>query len=208
MYFKLRPRKGSVDQVVENLDQLKKKNSRSGRLRASLMLCLFMVLFFQWKWGLAWLDEIDQFQNDLKEQAQVIEMERANLQSLKKLESGHQALQENLQMIYTALPSKDEESEAMMGMLEDMATKNRLVIQSMGIRKVSQSQLNYQALHGVVDVYEYGFTLESDLPNILSFLTSLRNSMRLIDVMAMEIEEGQEGYRASFLLHSYHLNST
>ena len=114
-------------------------------------------------------------------------------------------LEEGIRTVYAAIPDSDEKAEDVISMLEDIGRMNGMVIDAIGIRKVSESQLYYDDLVGVVDVYEYTFTLEDTLPSILSFIRALRQSLRLMDIMAMEIEENKGLYRASFVLNAYHL---
>ncbi|MFH0837971.1 MAG: hypothetical protein V1880_01755 [Patescibacteria group bacterium] len=199
----LEPRKR--DKTLDVLTQLKNEGSALERTNLLLMIILIIVLVFTWKKMPVVLAEVDQYRNDLNEQEQVIKMEQQNNDFLEKMAEDKNALTENIHKVYAAVPDSDEKAEEVMSMLEDIAAKNHIVIDAIGIRKVSESQVNYDDLIGVVDVYEYTFTLESNLPHILSFIGALRNSLRLMDIMTLEIEEGKTGYRATFTLHAYHL---
>ena len=202
---KLGSRSGSGDEVVDAFSHIKKARSAKDRLNSTLTIVLIVVLAMFWQWGLPMLAEADQLENDLKEQKQVIEIEEKNNEFLEKWTIDNQKLDEGIHTVYSAIPDADEKAEEVISMLENMAINNHMVIDAIGIRKMSESQMYYDDLIGTVDVYEYTFTLESTLPNILSFIGSLRQSLRLMDIMAMEIEENKGVYRASFLLNSYHL---
>ena len=198
-------KKGSGDEVVDAFDQIKRKRLAKDRLNSALVMLLIAVMVVVWTWGLPMLVEADQLKNDLKEQKQVIEIEKKNNDFLEKWAMDTQKLDEGIRKVYSAIPDSDEKAEEVISMLEDMASGNRMVIDAIGIRKLSESQMYYDKLIGVVDIYEYTFTLESTLPNILSFIGALRKSLRLMDIVSMEIEESKGMYRASFLLNSYHL---
>jgi len=194
-----------TEHALDALTQLKSQTSSLERTNLLLMIILILVLVFSWKKMPVLLSQVDQFRNDLLEQEQVIKMEQQNNAFLKRMAEDKNALTENIHKVYAAVPEADEKAEEVIAMLEDIAAKNRIVIDAIGIRKVSESQNNYDDLVGTVDVYEYTFTLESGLPHILSFVGALRNSLRLMDIMTLEIEEGKTGYRASFTLHAYNL---
>lgn len=194
-----------ADSALDSLTQLKREGSSLERTNLLLMIVLIVVLIFSWKKIPVMLNEVDQYRNDLSEQAQVIKMEEQNNAFLEKMAEDKNALTENIHKVYAAVPEADEKAEEVIAMLEDIAAKNRIVVDAIGIRKISESQVNYDDLIGVVDVYEYTFTLENGLPHILSFVGALRNSLRLMDIMTLEIEEGKTGYRASFAMHAYHL---
>lgn len=197
---------GSSNNVLDTLSQIKKEKSSIERINLGLTIALIIILIFSWKVGVPMLKEIDQVGNDIEEQKQVIKMEEQNNIFLERLAKDRNALVENLYKVYAAVPNADEKAEEIISMLEDMAGKNRMVLEAIGIRLVPESQFYYDDLLGVVDVYEYTFSVESNLPNILSFIRSLRNSLRLIDIMAMEIEEGKGVYRANFSVFTYHLS--
>lgn len=199
---------GKKDDALDVLTQLKDSNQAEDRLQLLLMIILILVLVVVFKTVPAKMNQIDQLKNDITEQAQVIKMEEQNNEFLQKVAADENGLQERIHKVYAAVPDADEKAEEVIAMLEDIAAKNRIVIDAIGIRKVSESQLNYDDLIGVVDVYEYTFTLENNLPHILSFVGTLRNSLRLMDIMTLEIEEGKTGYRASFTLHTYNLAAT
>lgn len=196
---------GSSDNVLDTLSQIKKEKSSIERINLGLTIALIVILIFSWKVGIPMLKDIDQIKNDIREQKQVIQMEEQNNIFLEKLAEDRNALVEKLYKVYAAVPNADEKAEEIISMLEDMAGKNRMVLEAIGIRLLPESQFYYDDLVGVVDVYEYTFSVESNLPNILSFIRSLRNSLRLMDVMAMEIEEGKDAYRANFSIFTYHL---
>lgn len=189
------------------LNQLKQKNLSADQLNLILTLALVFVLLFAFRRGLPWLSEVDQLRNDVSEQAQVIKMEEQNMAFLEKIQQDRNTLQANLNKIYAALPRSDERAEEIISMLEDVGRQNNILIDSITIRKLPESQLNYDDLWGTVDVYEYAFSVESSLPHILSFIGSLRSSLRLMDIMSLEIEEGKDLYRGNFTLHAYHLVS-
>ncbi len=196
----------SGDEHIDTLNQIKHDRLASDRVNFSFTLMLILMLVLGWRWGLPMLAEADQLKNDLKEQAQVISMEKSNQKALERLSNNQQVLSENIQKVYSALPKADEKSEAVISMLEDMAANNRMMIDAIGIRQIPESQLYYNDLIGVVEAYEYTFTLEAELPNLLSFIASVRSSLRLMDLMAMEIEEKDGRYRAGFVLNAYHLS--
>lgn len=197
----------SGDDVIDTLSRIKKVRSAGDRINATLTIALIISMLLIWQWGLPMLAEADQLRNDLIEQAQVIEVEKMNNESLEKWAIDRVKLEEGIHTVYAAIPDADEKAEEVIAMLEDVARMNSMVVDAIGIRKMSESQVYYDDLIGVVDIYEYTFTLESTLPNILSFIGSLRQSLRLMDIMAMEIEENKGLYRASFLLNAYHITT-
>jgi hypothetical protein len=203
---KLKPAQRSED--MDALSRFKQRSSSLERTNLLLTIILIIVLIFAWQKGPDVLAEVDQLKNDLEEQEQVIKMEQQNNLFLERMAEDRNLLTENIHKVYAAVPDADEKAEEVIAMLEDIAAKNKIVIDAIGIRKIAESQINYDDLIGVVDIYEYTFTLENSLPHILSFVAALRNSLRLMDIMTLEIEEGKNGaYRASFSLHAYHLTS-
>jgi len=198
----------SGDEIVNAFSRLKRLRSAGDRLNATLTIALIIVMLMAWKIGLPMLAEADQLRNDRVEQEMVIEVERTNNESLARWVIDREELESGINTVYAAIPDADEKAEEVIAMLEDMGRINNMVIDAIGIRKMPESQIYYDDLIGVVDLYEYTFTLESTLPNILSFIGSLRQSLRLMDIMAMEIEENKGVYRASFLLNAYHLTDT
>lgn len=198
---------GKKDHTLDVLVQLKDVNQSQERTQILLLIVLILLLVFVWKTLPAKLNQIDQLKNDLSEQAQVIKMEEQNNEFLQKVAADENGLQEHIHKVYAAVPDGDEKAEEVISMLEDIAAKNQIVIDAIGIRKLSDSQIDYNDLVGVVDIYEYTFTFENDLPHILSFIAALRNSLRLMDVMTLQIEEGKTGYRASFTIHTYNLTT-
>ena len=195
----------SGDDVVDALSQIKRLRSAKNRLHASLTIALIITLLLTWQLGLPMLAEADQLRNDIGEQEQIMEIEKKNNEFLETWAVDKEKLEEGIRTVYAAIPESDEKAEDVISMLEDVGRMNGMIIDAIGIRKVSESQMYYDDLAGVVDIYEYTFTLEDTLPSILSFIRSLRQSLRLMDIMAMEIEENKGLYRASFLLHAYHL---
>ncbi|MBU0577444.1 hypothetical protein KJ742_02505 [Patescibacteria group bacterium] len=191
--------------VLDTLTQIKKSRSTLDQINLICTIVLIVILFFAWKNGPALLAEIDQLNNDLDEQSQVIKMEEQNNEFLTKLEEDRNTLVENMYTVYAAVPDADEKAEEIIAMLEDIAAKNRMVIDAIGIREVPESQFYYDDLLYVAEPYEYTFSTESALPNILSFIGSLRSSLRLMDIMTLEIEEGDGIYKANFSVYAYHL---
>lgn len=163
------------------------------------------MLILTWQWTLPKLNKIDQLKNDLKEQIQVIEMEKKNNISLESLAKDKESLYSNIEKIYTAIPHANEEVEGMISMLEDMATQNHMLIHAIGIRLVPESQINHEQLVGFVGIYEYSFTLEGQLPNILAFINTMNSSLRIMDLMSLEIEESEGIYRSNLVTYAYHL---
>ena len=193
------------DSSLDELTQLKKNKSRMDQINLILTIILIIILFISFKGSKGLFVKIDQLKNDIDEQGQVIKMEEQNNLFLDKLEEDRSGLTEKLNKVYAAVPSSDEKAEEIISMLEDIGAKNRIVIDSIGIRKLPESQFYYDSLWGVADVYEYTFSVQSGLPNILSFIGSLRSSLRLMDIMTLEIEEGKGVYKANFSLYAYHL---
>ncbi len=196
---------GGSDDVLDTLSQIKRKKTSTESIDLGLTITLIIILIFSWKVGVPMLQEIDQVKNNIKEQKEVIKIEEQNNAFLKELAEDRNGLVENLYKIYAAIPNADEKAEEVISMLEDMAAKNQMVLDAIGIRLVPESQVYYDDLLGVVDIYEYTFSVESNLPNILSFIGTLHSSWRLMDIMAMEIEEGKGVYRANFSVFTYHL---
>lgn len=190
---------------LDGLTQLKKEVPIWERVNVVLMLALIVILYFSWKNDPALFGKVKQFRNDLKEQQQVVEMEKKNNAFLEKLANDRNRLTQNIHTVYSAVPNADEKAEEVIAMLEDMAAKNRMVINAIGIRPVTDTQFYYDDLVGLVQPYEYSFAVESGLPNILSFIGSLRSSLRLMDIMSMEIEEGKDTYKASFTVFAYNI---
>jgi hypothetical protein len=193
------------EDMMDTLAIIRKNRSRLDKINMALTICLITVIVIAWRVIPGMLNNVDQMENDIKEQEQVIKMEEQNNMFLEKLQQDRNALVEKIHKVYSAVPDADEKAEEMIAMLEDIAAKNRMVIDAIGIRKVPESQFYYDDLLGVVDVYEYTFSVESSLPHILSFIGSLRSSLRLMDVMTMEIEEGKGTYKANFSLFAYNL---
>ncbi len=195
------------DDVVDALSHIKKVRSASNRLNAGMTIALIIVMIFTWKFELPMLVEADQLKNDLLEQDKVISVEKMNNKSLEKWDDDKQKLKDGNKTIHDAIPDSDEKAEEVISMLENMSKASLMTIDAIGIRKVSESQMYYDDLIDVVDIYEYTFTLEGSLPNIFDFIRSLRRSKRLMDIMSMEIEENKGLYRASFLINTYYLTN-
>jgi len=188
------------------LSGIKKGKSLFEKINLALTILLVLVLFFSWKQVPRLLAQADQLHNDLSEQTQVIEMENKNNEFLKKLDTDRNTLVKNINTVYSAVPDADEKAEEIIAMFEDVGYKNRMTIDAIGIRELPETQFFYDDLVGVVQVYEYNFAVESGLPNILSFMESIRKSLRLMDIMSMDIEEGKDGlYKATFSVYTYHL---
>ncbi|MBN1259013.1 hypothetical protein JXA05_04630 [Candidatus Peregrinibacteria bacterium] len=192
------------DETLTGLTGLKERTSSREKINLILTIVLIIVLFLSWKNGPALMKEMDQLKKDLKEQAQMIEMEEKNNGFLEKLASD-ESLSKNINKVYTAIPDADEKAEEVIAMLEDVAAKNRMMIDSISIKAVSDSQFYYNDMVGVVQPYEYTFSVESQLPNILSFINMLRKSLRLMDIMTVQIEEGKGTYKATLTLFAYNM---
>jgi hypothetical protein len=190
---------------LDELEQLKQKHSASERVNLALTLVLILVMLLMWQKGLPLLKDIDQVKNDLKEQQQVIDMEKKNNEFLAKLQTDRQRLQDNLRKVYSAVPDNDEKSEEMIAMLESIAQSSGITLDAIGIRAVPDSQFTYDDLAGLVQPYEYTFTAESDLGNILQLIDGLRKSLRLMDVMTLDIQQTKDAYKADFSLYAYNL---
>ncbi len=191
--------------VLDSLSQLKQERSHEDKIGLALTMGLIITLFFIWKNGPALLRDINQYKNDIQEQRQVIKMEEQNNDFLQRLNSDRNALSKNLNQVYSAVSGGDERAEEVIAMLEDAARKNRMIIESISIREVSENQFYYDDLRGVVQPYEYAFSVEGPLPNIFSFIGSLRSSLRLMDILSLEMEEGKGAFKASFSVYAYDL---
>lgn len=198
--FVAQPTDGSDD----SLSALKKQRSRQDQFELVVLILLVLTLFFMWTKAPTTLAHIDQLSNDLSEQLQLIEVEKKNNQFLEELDDAE--LNQNLRKVYSALPIADEQSEAVVSMLESMARQNQMVIESISIRELPVSQFYYDDLVDVVQPYEYNFSIEhSSLNNITSFLNSLRHSLRIMDIMSIDIEEGRDSFKASLSVYAYHI---
>ena len=93
----------------------------------------------------------------------------------------------------------------MLATLETIASGITEPISAISIRQVPETQIGYDELVGVADLYEYAFTVESELNPILNLIKEIRKSPRLMDVIAFEIQENKGLYRASFSLFAYNL---
>lgn len=195
--------------VGKSLNQLlPDKQPDPQRLYFNILIAVLAVIFiFSINVLPDTLKEIDQLKNDLSEQAKIIEIEEKNKAFLDRLEKNNNALQEKMNMVDEAVPKGDERAENIISSLEVMAFQNQVAINSIGISRLSDSQFYYDDLVGVVEPFEYSFSVKSSLFNVLSFIQSLRNSLRMMDVMAMEISQDQETgeYQASFSVLAYHL---
>lgn len=195
----------SQENVLDSLSQLKQERSHEDALGLALAMGLIIVLFLIWKNGPVLLHDIDQYKNDVQEQKQVIKMEEQNNDFLQRLDSDRNTLGKNLNQVYSAVAGGDERAEEVIAMLEDAARKNRMIIESISIREVSENQFYYDDLQGIVQPYEYAFSVEGPLPNIFSFIGSLRSSLRLMDILSFEMEEGKGTFKASFSIYAYDL---
>ena len=193
------------DNPMNQLSHIQTGYSFDERFNLILTLILMALVFFTWKSVPGLLKEADQLKNDLVEQSEVIEMETRNNEFLEKLQQDRNTLIKNIHTVYAAIPDDDEKAEEVISMLENIAAKNRMVIEAIGIRAVPDSQFYYDDLIGYVQPYEYTFSVENGLPYILSFIESLRNSLRLMDIMTLEIEEGKNSYKANFSVYAYHI---
>jgi len=191
-----------------NLDTLRHKKIEHNEIITGLILLLLLLIFFNWKWGINMIQEASQLKNDLQEQRMIIQIEEDNLESLERLSKNQKNLSLDMKKVESALPYQDEKVEDVISLFEDMALKDQILIDGIGIRVIPESQMIHDALIGSVDVLEYNFSVESYLPNLLSFIRAIRSSYRLMDVMAMEIEKKEEGiYRAGFIVNVYHLKT-
>lgn len=187
------------------LSGIKKKNTIFEKINLALTIILLIVLMFSWKTIPSQLANADQLRNDLLEQKQVIEMEEKNNKSLKDFDSKRNELQKNINIVYSVIPSADEKAEEIISMLETIGSKCRITFNAIGIRKIPETQFFYDDLLDVVQPYEYTVSIESGLPNILSFMELIRSSLRLMDIMSIEIEEAKNNqFKASMVIYAYH----
>lgn len=193
------------DSSLDSLSHIKQSRSVWERVNLVLMILLVVILFFAWKKGPVLLQKIDQNKVDIENQAKVIQMEEKNNVYLAKLVEGSNELKKKIETVYLAMPNKDEKVEEVISMLESAASQNRMVIDAISIRKVPESQFYYNDLVGYVQPYEYTFSVESNLPTILSFISSLRSSLRLMDIITLEIDEGKDSYKANISIFVYHM---
>ena len=193
------------DASLDSLSHIKKNKSVLYQVDLVLMILLVIILFFAWKKGPALLQQINQSKVDLSNQAQVIQMEQKNNEYLAKIEEGSNELVKKIETVYSAVPNKDEKVEEVISMLESAAYQNRMVIDAISIREVPESQFYYNDLIGYVQPYEYTFSVESNLPTILSFLSSIRSSLRLMDIMTLEIDESKDSYKANISIFVYNM---
>lgn len=170
-----------------------------------LSAVLTLILIFSFFVFPGMLKEIDQLQNDLEEQAQVIEVETKNKEYLDRLEKENNILQEKINTVDEALPHSDERAERMISDLELIARQNNIGLDSISINEVSDSQFYNDDLAGTVRPYEYNFSVESSLSNITGLVQTLRNSLRIMDIMTIDIERGEDAYTANISLFAYHL---
>jgi len=183
-------------------------HERMERLNLLLALSLLVVSLLAWRSAPGVLASIDQLRNDLAEQAQVVAMEQQNRQFLEKIQDEKNTLVNHLNTVYAAIPLANERAEEIISMLEDMALRSGLAIDSIGIRLLPETQFYYHDLAAMVGAYQYSFASESSLPSLLAFLDRLRSSLRLMDLMTLDIEETRGGlFKASFVVHAYHLLS-
>ncbi len=193
------------DSSLDSLSHIKKNKSVFEQINLVLTIILIIILFFAWNKGVKMLNEIDQKKVDLKNQSEVMQMEEKNNEYLAKLQKGSNELMKKIEIVYSTVPNADEKVEEVISMLESIAFQNRMVIEAIGIRKVPDSQFYYDDLVGYVQPYEYTFSVEKDLPTILSFLSSLRSSLRIMDIITLDIDEGKGSYKANISLFVYHI---
>lgn len=201
--LKLKPNESS--DVLNNLTNIKRRNSSTERTNLILTIALIIMLLVVWKNGSAFFEKIDQIKNDIGEQELVIQMEEQNNVFLEKLDKDRVALAEKINIVYSAVPSADEKAEEIISMIESMAKDSNVIVNSIGIRLVPETQFYYDELLGVADVYEYSFSVESNLGRIMSLIDIIRKSQRIMDIMTLEIEEGQGVYKGNFSIYAYHL---
>ncbi len=201
--LKLKPDASS--NVLDALTHIKRRNSATERTNLILTIVLIIVLLVIWKNGSAFFEKIDQLKNDISEQELVIQMEEQNNVFLEKLDKDRVALAEKINIVYSAVPSADEKAEEIISMIESMAKNSSVIVNSIGIRLVPETQFYYDELLGVADVYEYSFSVESSLAQVMGFIESIRRSQRIMDIMTLEIEEGQGIYKGNFSVYAYHL---
>lgn len=194
-----------TDHTLDSLSHIKSRRSAFDQINLVLMILLIVILFFAWQEGPALLDDIDQKEVDIQNQMEVIQMEEKNNEFLSKLEQGSNELLQKIDTVYSAVPNSDEKVEEVISMLESIASQNRMVIDAIGIRKVPDSQFYYDDLVGYVQPYEYTFSVENSLPALLSLIDSLRSSLRIMDIITLEIDEGKGSYKATISLFVYHI---
>lgn len=203
--FILKMKPDASSDVLDALTHIKRRNSSTERTNLILTIILIIILLVVWRKGSAFFKKIDQLKNNISEQELVIQMEEQNNVFLEKLDKDRVALAEKINTVYSAVPSADEKAEEIISMLESMARKNGVNINAIGIRLVPETQFYYDELLGIADVYEYSFSVESSLDQVVSFIESLRGSRRIMDIMTLEIEEGQDIYKGNFSIYAYHL---
>jgi len=187
------------------LTQVKNRKTALESINLILTIALIIILFFSIKGGPNIINRIEKAQASIQKQERDIRTEQQNNSFLQRLQEDRNTLMENIYSVYAAVPDSDEKAEEVIAMIEDIATKNRTIVESIGIRELPETQMFYDDLIGVSKIYEYSFSVESGLPNILSFIGSLRSSLRLMDMITLEIEEGKESYKANFSVYVYHL---
>jgi len=191
--------------VLDSLTHIKESRSIFDHINLMLMILLIIILLFGWQVGPALLDEIDQKQVDIKNQAEVIQMEEKNNEYLINLQKGGNELMQKIETVYSAIPNSDEKVEEVISMLEDLANRSSIIINAIGIREVPESQFYYDDLIGYVQPYEYTFSAEASLPRIMRLIKSLRTSFRIMDVITFEIDKGKDNYKANISLFVYHM---
>jgi hypothetical protein len=195
------------DTSLDSLSHIKKGKSIWGQVNLILMMILAVILFFAWKQGPGLLKKIDQNKVDFANQAEVIKMEEKNNEYLAKLAQGGNELVKKIETVYSAVPNGDEKVEEVISMLESAASQNRMIIDGISIRKVPASQFYYTDLVDYVQPYEYTFSVQGNLATILSFISSIRSSLRLMDIITLEIDEGKDNYKANMSIFVYNMIS-
>ncbi|QQR83838.1 hypothetical protein IPJ72_01355 [Candidatus Peregrinibacteria bacterium] len=194
----------SHSEIQDSFVSIQNQRTRQDQFEFIIFLALVITLFFMWFKAPHALGDFDQLKTDVAEQMQLIEMEKKNNDFLQAIDDD--ALQKNLKKLYVALPNQDEESEAVVSMFESMALKNQLLIESINIRELPISQFYQDELIDIVQPYEYTFSIENpSLNSILSFVHSLRLSLRIMDIMSIDIEQSRSGYKATLSVFVYHL---
>lgn len=192
--------------LESNIDLDQKPKKKTPILQQVLTLLLFFTTIFSLWFLPSVLKEIDQIKNDLKEQKQVIAIEKKNKEFLDRLEADNNFLQEKIGKVDEALPNQDERAEKIISNLEFIANQNGIALESIAINAVSDSQFYNDDLLGIVQPYQYNFSMQTELSTLLAFMEALRKSLRIMDIMTIDIEKDDKGaFKAGFSLFAYHL---
>lgn len=194
------------DSSLDSLSRIKKNRSVWDQVNLALLILLMIILFFAWKNGPDFIKKIEQNKVDFNSQKEVIKMEKENNEYLATLAAGSNKLTEKKELVDSAIPDNDEKVEEVISMLEDIANKqNEMKIDAISIRKIAESQFYYDELVGYVQPYEYIFSVKGNLPTILSFIMAIKSSIRIMDIMTLEISEDKDGFKANMSLFVYHI---